>query len=707
MCTKTLASTTAQTAWTQFDALSQLAADGLIPGVSNIPVPQYVRVPFNDYLGTIRLDWSQSSRSQWFIRGGVDSYLTNNNLIQQATLQSTGVTTHANYFNVVVNNTFAFTPTWLGSFTFTASTLNNTQARNSNLGFALAFPFSATTSTISGFETFGDQQFITGITAFPVIRKQDKYQFRYDVSHSTGRHAPRFGIDFIHEPVLSGALSGTEENLTIFPLDPTDYVTNPLQFSEDLVCSQFATPGSTCENTPASNGSFSQNVQRLGFYAHDSWRVTPTLTVNYGLRYDTTYGLFQASGRDQFANAAYSTLKALQVPLVNGIPNDYRKGFAPRLGIAWSPGNENLVIRAGVGLFWNDLAQNGWVAAFQAVNSPPVPCLQPGDPGCIPGMADGGAGALIDPNYHTPYALHASAGVQYAIGKNWTVSADYIRETGMHAYRGYTFTPGYSLFSPLYPLDVTSQQANVPLISLYKTDNRSSYNALAIHVQGNMARWFNLTANYTLASAKTWGCTVGELFDYVNGVCNPLNPFGPGDYGPSGEDVRSRFVLVGTLYVPGGFQVSTLTQLESARPFTMATPVDVNGTGDDTQDRAIVNGVQTTMDQFRGTPYMQVDLKVARPFKIGERWNINPFIEFFNLFNRNNPGNNYIGDISALPNPVNDISNATQICNPVGCVPIKSLNQLAVPAGALGDFFGPGTTVGIPFAAQIGVRVTF
>jgi hypothetical protein len=692
---------------TQFNALSQLASDGLIPGVNSIPVPNYVRVPFNDYLGTIRFDWSQSARSQWFLRGGVDSYLTNNNLIQQATLQSTGVTTHANYFNVVVNNTFAFTPTWLGSFTFTASTLNNTQARNSNLGFALAFPFSATTSTISGFETFGDQQFITGITAFPVIRKQDKYQFRYDVSHTTGSHAPRFGIDFIHEPVLSGALSGTAENLTIFPLNPTDYVSNPLQFSEDLVCSQFATPGTTCQNTPAGNGSFSQNVQRLGFYAQDSWRVTPTLTVNYGLRYDTTYGLFQASGRDQYANPAYSTLKALQVPLVNGIPHDYRKAFAPRLGVAWSPGKENLVLRAGVGLFWNDLAQNGWVGAFQAVNSPLVPCLQPGDPGCIAGAASGGAGALIDPNYHTPYALHSSAGAQYAFGKNWTVSADYIRETGMHAYRGYSYIPGYSLFSPLYPQDVASQQANVPGISLYKTDNRSSYDALAIHVQGNMARWFFLTANYTLASAKTWGCTVGELFDYVNGVCNALDPFGPGDYGPSGEDVRNRFVLVGTLYVPGGFQVSTLTQLESARPFTMATPVDVNGTGNDTQNRAVVNGVQTSMDQFRGTPYMQVDLKVARPFKIGERWTVNPFIEFFNLFNRNNPGNNYIGDIAALPNPGNDLSNATQICGPNGCVPIKSLNQLAVPAGALGDFFGPGTTVGIPFAAQIGVRATF
>ncbi|HWS98572.1 MAG TPA: carboxypeptidase regulatory-like domain-containing protein [Candidatus Methylomirabilis sp.] len=691
----------------QFNALSSLAAQGLIPGVSSIPVPAYTLVPFNDYLGTIRLDWSQSARSQWFLRGAVDSYLTNNNLVQQGTLPSTGATTHSNYFNVVLNNTFAFTPTWLGSFTATASTLHNTQVRNSNLGFALAFPFSATSSTVSGFETFGDQQFQTPITAFPVLRNQEKYQFRYDVSHASGKHAPRFGIDFIHEPVLSGALSGTAENLTIFPMDPADYLTNPAQFSEDLVCGENATPGTTCNNVPAGNGSFSQNVQRLGLYVHDSWRVTRSLTVNYGIRWDTSFGLFQASGRNQYANPAYSTLKALQVPLVNGIPQDYRKAFAPRLGIAWSPGKENLVIRAGVGIYWNDLAQNGWVTAFQAVNEPPVPCAQPGDPGCLPGASAGGAGSLIDPNYHTPYALHASAGVHYAFTPNWTLSADYIRETGMHAYRAYNYVPGYSLFSPLYPSDPVSQQDNVPNIQLYKTDNRSSYNALAIHLQGNMARWFNLTANYTLASAKTWGCTVGELFDYVNGVCNALNPFGPGDYGPSGEDVRNRFVLVGVFNLPAKFQLSTLMQFESARPLTLTTPVDVNGTGDTSQNRAVINGVMTSLDQFRGTPYMQVDLKVARPFQVSERWTILPFIEFFNLFNRTNPGNNYITDISALPNPVNDLYNATQVCGPNGCVPIVSQKQYLYPAGALGDFFGPGTTVGIPFAAQIGVRVTF
>ena len=426
------------------------------------------------------------------------------------------------------------------------------------------------------------------------------------------------------------------------------------------------------------------------------------------MRYDTTYGLFEASGRSQLDNPAVQTLRALQIPLSPGIPHDYRKQFGPRLGIVYSPERaENLVLRAGIGVYFNDLAQNGWVGALQAVNQVNPPCVNPGDPGCIPGSSFGGAGAIIDPNYHTPYALHASAGVQYALNRNWTLSADWTLETGMHAYRGYSYTSGFTLSSPLFPQNQADQMDNVPDISDYKTDNRSSYNALMVHLQGNVTKRFNLTANYTLATAKTWGCVVGELFDYVNGVCNPLNAFGPGDYGPSGEDVRNRFVFAGTFYIPGGFQLTTLIQAESARPVTLTTPVDVNGTGDPANARAVINGVQSSLDEFRGTPYAQVDLRVARPIKFSERWQVTPFIEFFNLFNRNNPGNNYIPDISALPNPVNDLFNATQICPPAGCVPITSSKQLLVPAGALGDFFGPGTTVGIPFAAQIGVRVNF
>ena len=649
----------------QFNALAQLATAGLVhvngASVTSISVPSSVPVPFRDYLGLMRLDWAQSSRSQWFLRAATDSYTTHNALVQQGTLPSTGATSHNNYMNLAIADQFVFSPAWVGSFVFDASGLHLTESRNSDLGFALAFPFTSTSSTISGLETFGDNQFITAITAFPVLRNQEKYQFRYDISHTSGRHAPRFGVNFIHEPVLSGALAATPETLVTLPEDPTFYLANPAQFTADIA----AGSGST----PTGDGSFSQNVQRLGWYAEDSWRVTSRLTVNYGLRYDTTFGLFDASGRSQSQNPYLLSLDPTASPFINTAPHDYRKAFAPRLGVAYALGSSGkTVLRGGFGMYYADLAQNGWVTAFQAVNETNV-------------TTGGGIAppSIIDPNYHTPYAIHSTAGVQHAFNANWNLSADWTLETGMHAYRRYDF----------------------PNVSVFRSDNRSSYNALALHLQGNVARRLSLVANYTLSSAKTWGCVLGELFDYVNGVCDPFNAFAPGDYGPSGEDVRHRAVLAGTIHFPAGFELTFLSQAESGRPITLTTPIGA---------RAVVDGVETTMDEFRGTPYLQTDVRVSRPFTFRERWTATPFVEFFNLFNRNNPGANYVTDISALPTPVNNLANVTALCLDPGCtqtVPVTSGKQLLVPAGALGDFFGPGTTVGIPFAAQVGLRFTF
>jgi hypothetical protein len=743
---------------TQFDALAQLAADGLISGVPSIPVPATVPIPFRDYLGSVRFDWAESSKSQWFLRTSGDSYLTHNALVEQGTLPSTGLTAHNNYWNTVISNAYAFSPTWLGNLVLGASLLHLTQTRTSDMGFALAFPFSSTALTISGFETYGDNQFATPITLFPDLRNQDKYQVRYDLTHVMGSHALRFGVDFIHEPVLGGSFASTAEQLIQYPANPDYYAANPSQFyyvPPTAECDPAppapippATIGITCTFTPAGDGGFSQNVQRLGLYAEDSWRVSRHLTVNYGLRYQNTWGLMIGSGRSETDNAAYQTLLALQIPIVPSVPDDYHKQIAPRLGIAYSPGNSGkTVIRAGFGMFYDDLAQNGWATAFQGVNNTNKitgTCTFSGTssstyaltgPGCLIGGA-GATGNLIGSNYKTPYAIHITGGVQHAFNEHWLVSADYVHEQGNHGYRAFPYSSAPTdagvptITSPLIPgSDTTDQQAFVPNVNVFESDNRSSYNALMLHMQGNMRR-FSLVANYQLSKAQTWGCLLGELFDYVDGVCQvpnvpafanagKLNAFGPGDYGPSGEDVRDRFVLAGTVHLPGGFEVSTINQVESARPITI--------TNADNTGRiwvALNNGpaAYTGLDIFRGTPYIQSDLRVTRPFKVGERWQINPFAEFFNIFNRNNPGANYAVNVVQLPVPMQQMqpnANGQTIvssycpggtpytCTSAAAVPITSLKQLQIPEGALGDFFGPGTTVGIPFAAQLGLRVTF
>jgi hypothetical protein len=725
---------------TQFDALSQLAASDLIAGVPSITVSPNVPIPFRDYDSSARLDWAESPKSLWFLRTSQDSYLTRNALVEQGTLPSTGLTTHNNYWNVALNNAYTFSPTWAGNLIIGVSLLHLTQTRNSDLGFALAFPFSSTALTISGFETFGDNQFATPITLFPDLRNEDKYQFRYDLTHLVGGHTVRAGVDFIHEPVLSGDFASTAETLAAYANNPTYYVQNPGVFGTfSPQCVNFtASDGSTCTYTPAGDGSFSQNVQRLAFYGEDSWQASPRLTVNYGVRYQTTFGLFEGEGRTQQDNNATITLRALEIPIPTTVPKDYRKQIAPRLGLTFLPtGSENTVLRAGFGLYYDDLAQNGWATAFQGVNNSNAvtgPCSLTGDPGsyaltgsgCLQGGA-GGTGNLIGSNYKTPYSIHITGGVQHAFNQHWLASADYTHEQGNHGYRAFPYTSGQDIFTPLISLSDPSYAADqtnvVPNVNVFQADNRSSYNALMMHLQAN-ARRFNLVANYTFSKAQTWGCLLGELFDYVDGVCvNPnsgqLDAFGPGDYGPSGEDVRHRFVLAGTVHVPGGFELSTVNQLESARPITITTA--------DNTARIFVqlnNGAvnYTSLDEFRGTPYLQSDLRVTRPFQIHDRWNIDPFVEFFNIFNRNNPGANFAVNVVQLPVPASEMApnaNGQTVishvcpgatagnCTLAGAVPLTSLKQLEIPEGGLGDFFGPGTTVGIPFAAQLGVRATF
>src|SRR5438445_1413765 len=654
----------------EFSALARLAAAGDLPNVTSIgAIPSSVTAPFRATLLSTRSGWRRSCRSQWFVRGSLDRNHTQNDLLQQGALPSTGATTTSNYYNVLVNNQFQFSSSWLGTLTLEASGFHHRKVRSSALGEAFNFPFTASFRTTSGLETFGDNQFATAIAAFPIQRDQQKYQFRYDVSRVSGPHTVRFGVNLSHEPVLRGALAGNLETVFTYPQDPSFYVSNP----GVLATCTSSNPDSNCpdvDTTGPFDGSFSQSIRRLGFYAEDSWRFTPSLTWNAGLRYDTTFGLFIASGHDQSVNPALAGNG-----VVSGIPHDYRKAVAPRLGIAYSPhGSSTTVFRAGAGLYYNDLAQNGWVDAFTAVNNS--------------NLKNGtGPGALIDPNYHTPYALMASAGYEHAFRNAWRVSVAYEHQQGVHQYRRYEF-PGFSLF---------------------RSDNRSIYNGLAVQLQHSFSHRFELTANYVLAHATTWGATVGELFDYVNGVSNVHDPFGPRDHGPSGEDIRHRLVLVGVVQLPWKLEASTISQFESARPFTMTTPFDVNGDGV-ANDRAVVQGAQTTLDEFRGTPFYQVDLRFSRNIAVGERFTLRPFAEFFNLFNRQNPGNNYVPDISALPTPVNNLANATAFCLNPACTqtkPITSLSQLRTPAGALGDFFGLGTTVGIPFAAQLGVKFSF
>lgn len=124
----------------------------------------------------------------------------------------------------------------------------------------------------------------------------------------------------------------------------------------------------------------SEEVRNTGLYlfAQDSWKIRPNLTLNYGLRWELNTPLADKSRHvETFRPGQSSTVYpcggpntdctsqdaiGLVVPGDPGVPpgmtQTYYKAFAPRIGIAWSPGTSGKTsIRAGWGLFYNPIEQ--------------------------------------------------------------------------------------------------------------------------------------------------------------------------------------------------------------------------------------------------------------------------------------------------------------------------------------------------------------
>ena len=140
---------------------------------------------------------------------------------------------------------------------------------------------------------------------------------------------------------------------------------------------------------PSQTGNFSETLDHAyyGFYAQDQWRVRPSLTVNYGVRYDFESGLQK------------------QI-------NPHYNGVQPRLGLAWSPNNKT-VVRAGFGLF-----DDRYNLSFLFITQPQRPVIIPGE--TLPGIREGANSATWVLNQLTPGAagLPASAAANLVLTGN-------------------------------------------------------------------------------------------------------------------------------------------------------------------------------------------------------------------------------------------------------------------------------------------------
>ena len=405
------------------------------------------------------------------------------------------------------------------------------------------------------------------------------------------------------------------------------------------------------------------NDTRFGLFAQDSWQATPRLLLDYGVRWDVSTFRLPASAR---VDTPYTP---------NGGAGRDWDDVAPRFGFTWQPrGDGKLVLRGGAGIFYDKL-----VLAFPAVSAItsgtkiglyfPQGTTVELTPEFIEEVGiDLIKQALEFPEslilrfstgteLSTPYANQFNLGAEGAIGRGaW--SANLVRTLGYAQPRMKDLNPVIDA-SGINALPV-HRDPTVGSIAAVVTEGRTWYSGLELGWRWRgESSWHSVS--YTLSRSEDDGPD-----PLLGGIYLPPRPAVP-DAGPfesfasergrSDYDRRHRFVVAGEAPLPWwGLRLSSVAQYMSAAPFNVTTGRDDNSDGittDRPQGVGRNTGADTPLDEvnvlrgrfglapvseLKDSSFVQVDLRVSRPFAAGKVKSGEVYAQVFNVFDRFNAG---------------------------------------------------------------------
>jgi hypothetical protein len=256
---------------------------------------------------------------------------------------------------------------------------------------------------------------------------ENLYQATEAITWVKGKHTMKFGVEgrkAIAPQLFVQRLRGDYQYRTV-----GSYLQD---LSPDLFGERNATP-------PGVSPTFYGDQSNIYAYGNDDYRVTPTLTLNVGLRYEFTSVPF--SSKEQKLNSAASVPGLISF----NEPKPQYLNFAPRLGFAYAP-NENTSIRAGFGIGYDVLYDNlGTLSAppqFQTTTD--VDTTAPQTPGFLAGgglpstftfaslAAQRAATSAYIPNQKLPYSEQWTLSVEHVFAKNYTAEVRYVGTRGIH-----------------------------------------------------------------------------------------------------------------------------------------------------------------------------------------------------------------------------------------------------------------------------------
>jgi hypothetical protein len=229
---------------------------------------------------------------------------------------------------------------------------------------------------------------VTGVAYFGrepysyIQRTEQRYQFTDNFSWTKGRHNTKFGVDFNYIPLKA---TFTVNYGGVYSFSPLSAGVPGLPGFTSVQAYGLGIPEASTQGIGNPKDSFTNKA--LGVFWQDSWRMSPNLTLNYGVRYDVEVPP-QLKAPTGLALAGYNALG-----LQKGIQTD-TNNFQPRIGVAWDPkGDGKTVVRASYGMFYDhpllglyflgdasDGSSSGQLLFFGTANPCGTPGSTPDDP---------------------------------------------------------------------------------------------------------------------------------------------------------------------------------------------------------------------------------------------------------------------------------------------------------------------------------------
>jgi hypothetical protein len=549
---------------------------------------------------------------------GFGSY--NDNFAQQGNIAWTRILTPS------LVNTAAITVSRLAMHRYDQNAYTNdivTQLQIQGVGFGGPGAFGAPFFNVQGYSPMGDNYSATPMKAWDTIAEG-----RDTLTWQHGRHTLQFGGSY---------------RKFIWPMWGFFQNRGYYQFTNG-----FTTDNGTNDGTGSGLASFLlgmpavkqrqagiPQMQLRQWYAdgfvQDSFRMTPTTTIEVGLRYEFMEPLVDISYTNSnltFENGVPTAFIGGQEGFPKGLRYPNPHNFAPRFGISKAFPEHGIVLHGAYGIFFTPVDMNTW--CNQRHNVPYVfPETQQSDnftpsASVLANQLNFGPAVLgqttvsftaMDPHAPSQYIEQWSASVEKSLGHQTTLEIGYLGSHGVHLQRAHLINnapPGAGAIGPRRPFPKISFIAGsvlpdgvtytppvtgcptdqicfpVSTINLLENTAQSWYDAGYINVRRRYTHGLTFLANYT------WAKDLSDAPDFRSPMFESSIPQNNSDLeaerGPA-CDIRHRFAVSAVYDIPAwdhsgivraiskDWHVSTVYQVQTGFPFTVSVFGDTANSG--------------------------------------------------------------------------------------------------------------------------------